>query len=275
MAGSGTLRWTFRKEEAMALLDQVTSGREKRPRRIMLYGVQGIGKSTWAAQAPAPVFVQTEDGLGDIDTTKFPVATTFDDVMGSISSLYTERHSYQTVVVDSLDWMERLIWAEVCKEQNVKSIDAIGYGKGFGFALSHWNDFLPGISALRDDKGMMAILIAHSKIERFEDPTSDAYDRYSPRIHKTAAHLIQEWADESLFAHHRVLTRQAGDGLHKKTKGIGTGERIISTQEQAAHQAKNRLNLPPELPLEWEAYAQFLNGIKVKKAANGGQKGKV
>ena len=249
----------------MAPLNEITRGREKRPRRVMLYGTQGIGKSTWAANAPKPVFIQTEDGLGDIECDKFPVAGCFEDVMKALSDLYTDKHGYQTVVVDSLDWLERLIWADVCKEQNVKSIDAIGYGKGYGFAMTLWNDFLTGLAALREEKGMGIILIAHSKVERFEDPETDAYDRYSPRLHKTAAHLVQEFCDEVLFASYKVMTRTAGDGLHKKTKGIGTGERIMRTQAGAAHQAKNRLGLPPELPLTWEAYANHINGTKESK----------
>lgn len=255
----------------MAPLSEITSGRERRPRRVMLYGTQGIGKSTWAAQAPKPIFLPTEDGLGEIDCEKFPKAKTFEEVMGRLAELYTEKHPYRSLSVDSLDWLERLIWVEVCKENGVKSIDAIGYGKGYGFAMTLWNDFLTGLSALRDEKGMTIILIAHARIERFENPETDAYDRYTPRLHKTAAHLIQEWCDEVLFASYRVLTRQAGDGLHKKVKGIGTGERIIRTVERPAHQAKNRLGLPDELPLAWEAFAAYIdgNGTKVKKAGNG------
>jgi len=231
----------------------------------MLYGTQGIGKSTWAANAPKPIFIPTEDGLGEIECDKFPVAACFEDVMKALSDLYTDKHTYQTVVIDSLDWLERLIWTDVCRTNEVKSIDAIGYGKGYGLALTLWNDFLTGLSALRAEKGMMVILIAHSKVERFENPETDAYDRYTPRLHKTAAALIQEWADEVLFASYRVMTRQAGEGLHKKTKAIGTGERILRTQEKAAHQAKNRLGLPDELPLEWAAYAKHLNGNGTKE----------
>lgn len=250
----------------MAPIDQITTGRERKPRRVMLYGTQGIGKSTWAASAPKPIFIQTEDGLGEIDCDKFPVAKTFDEVMASLGELYTEKHGYRTVVVDSLDWLERLIWADICRQREVKNIDDIEYGKGYGFALTLWRDFIEGLSALRADRGMTPILIAHAKIERFQNPETDAYDRYSPRIHKTAAHLIQEWADEVLFASYKVFTKQTEEAFKKKrTQGIGTGERVIRTMERPAYQAKNRLNLPDELSLDWNAYAAFIDGGNGKK----------
>ena len=131
--------------------------------------------------------------------------------------------------------------------------------------MTHWNDFLTGLSALREEKDMTAILIAHSKVERFEDPEGPAYDRYSPRIHKTAGALIQGWADEILFASYKVLTRTEGEGFRKKTKGMGTGERVIRTVERPAFQAKNRLCMPDEIPLTWSAYASFFESTKNKK----------
>lgn len=248
----------------MKLLEQVTRGKTPAPRRVMLYGVQGVGKSTWAACAPKPIFLQTEDGLGEIDCDKLPLSTTYDGSMKALSALYMEPHSYQTVVVDSLDWLERLIWVEVCRKRNVESIEDIGYAKGYVFALTQWREFLEGLSALRNDKGMAVVLIAHARIERFENPETESYDRYVPRLHKLAAAVVQEWCDEVFFASYKVYTKQTEEGFNRKrAQGIGTGERIIRTQERPAHVAKNRLNLPEELPLDWNAYAQHLtNGGK-------------
>lgn len=243
----------------MTLLEQVMRGKTPAPRRVMLYGVQGVGKSTWAACAPKPIFLQTEDGLGEIDCDKLPVATTFEQVMKGLSALYTEPHAYQTVVVDSLDWLERLIWVEVCRKRNVESIEDIGYAKGYIFALTQWREFLEGLSALRNDKGMAVVMIAHARIERFENPETESYDRYVPRLHKLAAAVVQEWCDEVFFASYKVYTKQTEEGFNRKrSQGIGTGERILRTQERPAHMAKNRLNLPDELPLDWNAYAYYL-----------------
>ena len=258
----------------MKLLEQVTSGRSPAPRRVMLYGTHGIGKSTFASRAPQPVFIQTEDGLGEIDCHKFPLTTTFDEAMQALSELYTEKHAYRTVVVDSLDWLERLIWAEVCRKRNVEIIEDIGYAKGYVFALTEWREFLEGLSALRNDRGMSAVLIAHARIERFENPETESYDRYVPRLHRLASQVIQEWCDEVLFATFRVYTKQTDEGFdRKRTQGIGTGERILRTVERPAHVAKNRLGLPEEMPLDWEAYAHHLTNGTAAPAPAGKSKG--
>lgn len=247
----------------MKLLEQITAGRSPAPRRVMVYGTHGIGKSTFASCAPKPVFIQTEDGLAEIDCEKFPLTTSFDQAMQALSELYTDKHAFRTVVVDSLDWLERLIWAEVCRKRNVESIEEIGYAKGYVFALTQWREFLEGLSALRNDKGMMVVLIAHARIERFENPETESYDRYVPRLHRLASQVIQEWCDEVLFATFKVFTKQTDEGFdRKRTQGIGTGERIIRTVERPAHVAKNRLNLPDEIPLDWTVYAQHLTNGK-------------
>jgi hypothetical protein len=249
----------------MTLLERIESGRQELPRRILLYGTHGIGKSTFGAMSPKPVFVQTEDGLGEIACDRFPLATSFEQVMAAVSELYSEEHAYRTIVVDSVDWLERLIWADVCRKKMVESLEDIGYGKGYVFALTQWREFLEGLSALRAERGMTIILIAHTRIERFENPETETYDRYVPRLHKHASDMVQEWCDEVLFATYKVHTKQTDEGFNRKrTQGIGSGERVIRTTERPAHVAKNRLNLPDELPLDWNAYAEFL-------PQNGGQ----
>lgn len=243
----------------MKMLEQVTSGRCPAPRRVLLYGTQGIGKSTFAACTTKPIFIQTEDGLGEIDCDKFPLATKFDHVMKALTALYTESHDYRSVVVDSLDWLERLIWEVVCREKAVDSIEDIGYAKGYVFALTQWRELLEGLSALRNTKDMTVVLIAHARIERFQNPETESYDRYTPRLHRLASQIVQEWCDEVLFATYKVHTKQTKEGFDRtRTQGIGTGERIIHTVERPAYVAKNRLNLPEELPLDWNAYANFI-----------------
>ncbi|MBW2704549.1 MAG: ATP-binding protein [Deltaproteobacteria bacterium] len=258
----------------MKLLEKVTSGKALAPRRVMLYGTHGIGKSTFAACTPKPVFIQTEDGLGEIECDKFPLTATFDQAMQALSELYSEKHSFRTVVIDSVDWLERLIWNEVCRKRNVESIEDIGYAKGYVFALTQWREFLEGLSALRSEKGMMIVLIAHARIERFQNPETDSYDRYVPRLHRLASQVLQEWCDEVLFATFKVYTKQTDEGFdRKRTQGIGTGERIVRTVERPAHMAKNRLNLPEEMPLDWNAYAQHLGDGLIRTPQAGKRKG--
>lgn len=241
----------------MPLLDSIQHGKQYTPRRMMLYGTPGIGKSLFASQAEKPIFLQTEDGLGQIDCAKFPLAGSFDEVIKSLAALYTEKHDYRTVVIDTLDWLERLIWAEVSRRKMVESIEDIGYQKGYVFAINLWRDVLAGLDALRRDRNMAVLLVAHCKIEKYDDPATEAYDRYSPRLHKLAAALVTEWCDEVLFANYKVYTRQSDEGFNrKKTRAIGDGQRILHTTERPAHIAKNRLNLPDEIPLEYASYQQ-------------------
>ncbi|QOJ04308.1 MAG: ATP-binding protein [Planctomycetia bacterium] len=245
----------------MKLLEQIQRGVQPAPRRVLLYGTHGVGKSTFGSMAERPIFIQTEDGLGMIDCERFPLATRYGEVIAALAALYTEPHEYRSLVLDSLDWLERLIWREVCEKRGVENIEDIGYAKGYTFALTQWREVLGGLDALRNERGMQIILIAHAQIEKFANPETDTYDRYSPRLQKQASALIQEWCDEILFATYKVHTKTINEGFdRKRVQGIGTGERILRTTERPAHVAKNRLNLPEELPLDYRIYAATVRG---------------
>jgi hypothetical protein len=242
----------------MSLLEKIQSGRQPQPPRLMLYGTEGIGKSSCAAQAPKPIFVQTEDGLSEIACDKFPLAMTIEDVLAFLTELQAGAHDDQTVVIDSLDWLERLIWDKVCHDFGVTCIEKAdgGFQRGYVHALTHWRKVIESLGKLRDEKKMMVILIAHAKVEKFEDPDSTSYDRYSPRLHKHACALIAEWSDAVLFATRRFRTETEDKGFGRertiaKEVGKDGGERILRTVGSAACVAKNRYDLPAELPLSW------------------------
>ncbi len=261
----------------MSMLKKIQRGRASKPPRILIYGVEGIGKSTVGSQAPKPIFIQTEDGLDEIDCDRFPLATTFDEVASALSELHSEKHDYQTVVIDSLDWLERLIWDELCRQYNVASIEKVdgGYAKGYTHALTHWRQILTSLGRLRNDRGMVVICIAHSKVEKFEDPESSAYDRYSPRLHKHAAALLCEWSDAVLFATRKFRTQSEDAGFGRKRAiaapiGSGGGERILRCVGGPSCIAKNRYGLPDELPLSWEAFVTALSQQQNQGAKSNG-----
>ena len=190
---------------------------------------------------------------------KFPLAKSFTDVVNELTALRDEPHEYKTVVIDSLDWLERLIFDEVCKEFGVRSIEKAdgGYGKGYVDALVHWRKVLSLLDDLRNQRGMMVILVAHAKVERFEDPENMAYDRYAPRLHKHAASLISEWVDAVMFAMKRMRVSKDGDARAIASPiGADGGERILRTNGSPACVAKNRFGLPNEIPLQWDAFLQ-------------------
>lgn len=226
--------------------------------KVAVYGVPGVGKTTFAADAPNPVFIQTEEGLGAIDVPHFPLAKSYQDVLDAMQALHQEDHGYQTVVVDSLDAMEPMLWEHVIPQhaqKDEKTIEDFGYGKGYVFAAAEWRTFLACLDALRNDRGMAVVVIAHSDIKRFESPDMEAFDRYQMRLHKIANELVCDWTDCLLFANYKVHVVKDETKFKKtRARGAGIGERIVHTEERPAFRAKNRYSLPAELPLSWGAF---------------------
>jgi hypothetical protein len=224
--------------------------------RVLVYGVEGIGKSTFAAGAPAPIFIQTEDGLGSLAVDHFPVAQKSADVLDAIAALHEPGHSFQTVVIDSLDWLETLIWRDIEAKFEAKDL---AYGKGSMIAAEEWRKVLDGLNSLRNNQGMAVVLIAHCEIKRFDSPETEPYDRYQPKLQARSSALVREWCDAVLFANYRTIVKKAEVGFNKEvSRGISTGERLLYTSERPAYMAKNRYALPESIPLAWEA---FVNAI--------------
>src|SRR5690349_22103911 len=151
----------------MALsLANLKRGGSTTPPRLLIYGTKGVGKSSIAASAPSPVFLDIEDGLTSIDAPSLPIKS-YADVLDAIGSLYNEEHDFRTVVVDSLDWLEPLIWKHTAEANKWPDIEAPGYGRGYVAAADTWRQFLGGLSDLRNDRGMAILLLAHPEVRRF------------------------------------------------------------------------------------------------------------
>lgn len=237
-----------------------------KPPRIVIYGPHGIGKNTFASSAPNSVLINIEDGQpSGMPIDSFPKATSFGEVMEAMSALYSEEHAFETLVVDSLDWLEPLVWAETIKRHNEAEpskqwadIESAGYGKGYVATLDVWRDYLDAVNALRNDKGMAVIQTAHAEVKRFDSPETEPFDRYQIKLHKMASALVQEHADMVLFANFKTSVTKADVGMKKVARGVGAGTRALYTEERPAFLAKNRHNLPPELPLSWDALASAM-----------------
>ena len=243
-------------------LKSIVSGAQKMPPCILIYGTGGIGKTTFAACAPNPVFIRTEDGMGMIDVPAFPVASTFNEVMEAIESLATQDHEFKTLVIDSLDWLEPLILKKVAEDEKVQSVEQIPYGKGYFMALQLWSDFIDALAFLRNEKNMTVIQIAHAEIKRYDDPSNDPYDRYQVKLHKLAAAKLIENSDIVAFANYRTAVRQVDAGMgQKKAKAIGSGERILFLEERPAFIAKNRYSMPSEIPMEWNRLSELVPNL--------------
>ena len=241
----------------MSLLESVSTGKIRKPPIIGLAGVAGVGKSTWAAKAPSPIFIPTEDGSNELDVARFPKADRFETLLEYIKTLGTEEHAYKTVVLDSLDHTEPLVWAYTCAQAGKASIESFGYGKGYVEALSSWRMLFDGFAKLRDRKNMAVVMISHVEVKRFEDPNSDGYDRYVPKLHKLATTLAVETCDAWGFANWDIKVVPTANENRKR--GISQGGRIINWEERPSHVAKNRYNLPAQMPLDWAAFMQAMN----------------
>jgi hypothetical protein len=225
------------------------------PPRIMLYGPHGLGKTTFGAGAPAPIFILTEDGLGQLEVEHFPLAKSFDDVQDALKALQGD-HDYQTVVIDSLDWLDNLIWETINAKYDAKDL---AYGKGAVIAADYWRKVLDGLNSLRS-KGMAVIMLAHCEIKRFDSPEVEPYERYQPKLQARSSALVQEWADCVFFANYKTVVKSSDVGFNQKvTRGITTGERLMYTAERPAYLAKNRYSLPDALPLDWQAFVTAMS----------------
>lgn len=219
------------------------------PVRILVYGVEGIGKSTLAAGAPNPIFLCPEDGTAHLDVARLPQPRDWQDIDDAVSVLISEPHDYQTFVVDTLDWIEPLIWKDVCEHGKVDNIEDFGYGKGYTKALDRWRKFLSLLERLNRERKMHVLLLAHSQVKLWKNPEGEDFDRYTLKLHDKSAGILKEWCDAVLFANYETFADK--DTRTKRVKGISTGARLLYTGRTAAFDAKNRCSLPAELPLDW------------------------
>lgn len=238
---------------------EITSGLQNKPYKVVIYGVEGIGKTSLAAKFPDPLFIDTEGSTARMDVRRYPKPTSAAFLWEEIAEVIRTRPC-KTLVIDTFDWAERLIIQAICDGSQKKSITSFGYGDGFVQLEEQVGRFLNHLQDVVDVAGINVVITAHAQIKAFNQPDADnSYDRYELKLgNKTTAktsNMLKEWADMVLFCNYKTFV-VSKDEKGTKHKGTG-GERVMYTTHSPAWDAKNRDNLPAELPLSFDGIAHL------------------
>lgn len=238
----------------------ITRGKQKRAQKVVLYGPEGIGKSTFAAQFPDPLFIDTEGSTKELDVARLPRPTSW-LMLGQELSFVKESGPCQTLVIDTIDWAEQLCVAFICDKHGKRGIEDFGYGNGYVYAKEELGKLLNRLEELIE-RDIHVVLTAHAQIRKFEQPDElGAYDRYELKLGKKTGSqtspLVKEWADMVLFANYKTQS-VAVDDKGRKHKAQG-GRRVMHTAHHPCWDAKNRHGLAEELPFEYGAIAHCVS----------------
>lgn len=241
---------------------QVISGRVEKAKKVVLYGPEGIGKSSLAAQFPKPIFIDTEGSTTEMNVDRLPKPTSWEMLRQQVEWVKQQVGRFRTLVIDTIDWAEMLCVDSVCARHGKKGIEDFGYGNGYVYTKEEFGRFLNLLSDVID-VDIHVVLVAHAQIVKFEQPDEmGAYDRYQLKLGKKTssqtAPLVKEWADMVLFINYKTFS-VAADAKGTKHKGQG-GVRTIYATHHPAWDAKNRHGLPDEFPLDYSHIAHIFNG---------------
>lgn len=241
---------------------ELTRGKILKAHKVVLYGPEGIGKSTFASHFPDPAFIDTEGSTNNMDVKRFPAPTSWTMLMNEAEETLKNPSLCKTLVIDTADWAERLCIEQTCAKLKISGIEDLGYGKGYVYLSEEFGKLLNLLEEITR-KGVNTVLTAHAAMRKFEQPDElGAYDRWELKLSKKTAPLVKEWADMLLFANyltHVTLTKD------NKRKASG-GERVMYATHHACWDAKNRCNLPDMLPFDYTFIAPVIEPLSDNSA---------
>ncbi len=234
---------------------EIISGVIHKPTKCVLYGPEGIGKSTFASQAPAPLFIDTEGSTVRMDVSRLPAPTSAAMIIAEINDVRDHPDCCRTLVLDTADWAEKMIRTAVCQRYNQSSLEGFGYGKGYTYVYEDFGRLLNALDEVAD-RGIHIVITAHAAMRKFEQPDENgAYDRWELKLINSQkcniCAMLKEWADMVLFANYETFVQKNEE---KKVKAYG-GKRIMYTSHHPCWDAKNRFGLPDKLPFEFTQVA--------------------
>ena len=237
----------------------VTAGVQDSPVKTVLYGPEGIGKSTFASHFPNPVFIDTEGGTKRLNVKRLPQPTSWAMLLDEVAEVRKGSVPCGTLVIDTADWAERLCIQAVCAKAKVNGIEDFGYGKGYTYVKEEFGKLLDALEEVLQ-AGHNVVVLAHAAITKFEQPDAVGnYDRWSMKTSKQVAPLLREWCDMLLFANYKTVVEKVGDGKNAKSKASG-GRRVLYTAHHPCWDAKNRFGLPDEMPFDYAGIAACIPG---------------
>ena len=237
----------------------VTTGVQTAPVKTVLYGPEGIGKSTFASHFPSPVFIDTEGGTKRLNVARLPQPTSWAMLLDEVAEVRKGNVPCSTLVIDTADWAERLCIQAVCARAKVNGIEDFGYGKGYTYVKEEFAKLLDALEEVLN-AGHNVVVLAHAAITKFEQPDAVGnYDRWSMKTSKQVAPLLREWCDMLLFANYKTVVEKAGSSPNAKNKASG-GKRVLYTTHHPCWDAKNRFGLPDEVPFEYASIAACIPG---------------
>lgn len=242
---------------------EVISGKIEKAKKVVLYGPEGIGKSSLASQFPKPVFIDTEGSTSELEVDRLPKPSSWTMLKQQIDWIKQQVGRFETLVIDTIDWAEMLCIESVCSQHNKNGIEDFGYGNGYVYVKEEFGRFLNQLSDVVD-AGINVVLTAHSQIVKFEQPDEmGAYDRYQLKLGKKTssqtAPLVKEWADMIFFLNYKTYS-VAVDDKGKKHKAQG-GIRTVYATHHPAWDAKNRHGLPDEFPMDYAQIAHLFSNV--------------
>lgn len=244
---------------------KITRGKIARPARAVIYGPEGVGKSTLASRFPDPVFLDTEGGTHQLEVARLDAGPTWESIIASLGDLARADHGFRTLVLDTVDWLEKRLAEHLCRKAGKASIEDFGYGKGYVALAEEFARFLGSLDALLA-RGMHVVFLAHSTVRKFELPDqAGSYDRYELKLSKQVAPLLKEWTDALLFATYvtRIVEKDNG-----KMRAVGGKDRVIYCTHSAAWDAKNRHGLGDNVEFDAKSLAPlFASAAPVAKQA--------
>lgn len=236
----------------MSMLDRVVTKPKPTPARICVYGPDKVGKSKLASQFPEPIFLDLEKKADQLrPMPPWVRAKTFNEVRDLGNELLRGKHGYKSLVIDTLDWLEPLIWKHVCEEEGEgNDIEGVGGGfkKGYTKATDVWRELLGILGEIQEHRGMHVILLAHSAVKTFKNPAGGDYGRVRMRLYAEASDLIRQWCKAVLYANFSAPSVRRGKLEHWKKAG---SMRWLYTSWNPAFVAGNNYSLPePRIELD-------------------------